>query len=523
MWRIVGVLMACMLPAAAQAGCDAPTGVYTGTPKTSEGTAAEATLNIYCKGGSAAAQLFTSMGDFEVKDVQTNGGHVKVRFDSGASLGTLELDAKADHLSGTVEMAGDHGTAAFIRKGEAMAEDAWKPRLDLTRAQWHEDLRFLATELPKRHANAFFHLSRRKFESEVAELDRRIPQLNGDAAFVGMQQIVKSIGDGHTGVVAPADRRVMPLEIHRFGKEFRVTAAAPPYEKSIGARVMKIAGVPISDAWRRVLTLTPQTELMQLRESDALVYLARGYALHGLGITSDRNHTLYGLEQDSPTFDLDVAGLKPGEAVKLKSGYSDAALRFQKPDEPFRCHALAAAHALYCAWRAYQNLAANAKEMFAAFDSHHARKLILDMRDNGGGDNTIGNAEIVKPLKARSDINRKGRLYVLIGAETFSAAMNNAAQLQDETNAVLVGETIGEKPNSYQEPRQFRLPNSHLVVRASTLYYTFRKHGPNKVVPDKEIIPQWNDFKNGRDPVLDWVLAQPVAGSQALSSGAAAK
>jgi hypothetical protein len=99
---------------------------------------------------------------------------------------------------------------------------------------------------------------------------------------------------------------------------------------------------------------------------------------------------------------------------------------------------------------------------------------------------------------------------VLIGADTFSAAMNNAAQFQDETNAILVGETIGEKPNSYQEPRQFRLPNSHLAVRVSTLYYTFRKTGENAVRPDKEIIPSWNDVKAGRDPVLDWVLAEPL-------------
>ena len=122
----------------------------------------------------------------------------------------------------------------------------------------------------------------------------------------------------------------------------------------------------------------------------------------------------------------------------------------------------------------------------------------------------MGYAEIVKPLLARTDLNRKGHLYVLIGADTFSAAMNNAAQFQDETNAILVGETIGEKPNSYQEPRQFRLPNSHLAVRVSTLYYTFRKTGENAVRPDKEIIPSWNDVKAGRDPVLDWVLAEPL-------------
>mgnify|MGYP001557379158 FL=1 len=148
--------------------------------------------------------------------------------------------------------------------------------------------------------------------------------------------------------------------------------------------------------------------------------------------------------------------------------------------------------------------------MFALIDKTKAEKLILDMRDNGGGDNTVGDADIVKPLVKRSDINRKKHFYVLIGAETFSAAMNNAAQLQDETNAILVGETIGEKPNSYQEPRQFRLPNSHLIVRASTLYYEFRKKGPNEVAPDKTIIPSWADVKAGRDPVLDWVLVQKV-------------
>jgi hypothetical protein len=87
--------------------------------------------------------------------------------------------------------------------------------------------------------------------------------------------------------------------------------------------------------------------------------------------------------------------------------------------------------------------------------------------------------------------------------------MNNAAQFQDQTQATLVGQQIGEKPNSYQEPRQFRLPNSHLIVRASSLYYRFRETGPNAVTPDKTIVPTWADVKAGRDPVLDWVLAQP--------------
>jgi hypothetical protein len=325
--------------------------------------------------------------------------------------------------------------------------------------------------------------------------------------FVGLQEIAKSIGDGHTGIVAPADRRIMPLEINRFGRDFRIIAVGPGLDRALGARILKIGGMPVSLVWSRVMTLTPRAERKELRDGEALIYLARGYALHGLGVIPDRNHAVYMLKDDSGRmFDVDVQGLKPQEDAKLKSLAPPTALRAQKPDAPFRCENLARAHAVYCAWRSYQDLHTNARAMFALIDSARPRKLIIDIRDNGGGDNTVGYAELVKPIEAREDIDARGHLYVLIGPLTFSAAMNNAAQFQDQTKAILVGQTIGERPNSYQEPRQFRLPNSHLVVRASTLWYAFRKKGPNVVAPEKEIVPTWNDMKAGRDPVLDWVL-----------------
>lgn len=80
-------------------------------------------------------------------------------------------------------------------------------------------------------------------------------------------------------------------------------------------------------------------------------------------------------------------------------------------------------------------------------------------------------------------------------------------QFRTMTHATLVGQPIGERPNSYQEPRQFTLPNSQLVVHYSTGYYKFTSGPSNVVAPDKEITPTWEDYKNGHDPVLEWVLA----------------
>jgi hypothetical protein len=103
-------------------------------------------------------------------------------------------------------------------------------------------------------------------------------------------------------------------------------------------------------------------------------------------------------------------------------------------------------------------------------------------------------------------INRRGRLFVAIGTNTFSAGMANAAQFRTRTSAILVGETIGQKPNSFQETREVRLPNSHLIVRYSTQYYRFVGHGPNAVQPDYSIAPTWAEYRDGHDPALEWIL-----------------
>jgi hypothetical protein len=53
-------------------------------------------------------------------------------------------------------------------------------------------------------------------------------------------------------------------------------------------------------------------------------------------------------------------------------------------------------------------------------------KLVIDVRQNGGGDYTEGLRHLVHPVKKLPDVNRKGHLFVLIGPNTFSAAMSNA-------------------------------------------------------------------------------------------------
>jgi len=507
------LIVALTLTGAAHAGACGPAdpaGRYEGSASPSDKSAIAITLNVRCAGGAYAVRFFTDQRDFDAADATIVDGRLVVRFDNGFGAGVARLTANGEALSGEVDIGGAKVAMSFTRAGPAWTPADWGPRLDLTAAQWRADLAYLAREVPRRHANAFASLSKEAFEARVAELDRRIPSLGPDQMLAALTELINAIGDGHTGIIAPPNRDVMPLELAQIGGEFRIVAVGPGLNRALESTVLKIDGTPIARAHALALNLTPANELPPLREGRVNYFLARGDMLHGLGITQRRDRARYTVRDDrGEVFSVTAKGLAAGVEVPMQRPLSKPAVIAPSQNDPFWCKALAAARTVYCDWTGYNDLHAKAQAMWTLIDQVKPEKLIIDMRDNGGGDNTVGEAVLVRPMAARRDLNQRGRLYVLIGPLTFSAAMNNAAQFQDDTNATLVGETIGEKPNSYQEPRQFRLPNSHLTVRVSTRYYAFRKTGPNVVRPDREIIPTWADVKAGRDPQLAWILAQP--------------
>ena len=165
---------------------------------------------------------------------------------------------------------------------------------------------------------------------------------------------------------------------------------------------------------------------------------------------------------------------------------------------------LAEAGTVYVSFRTYEDLRSKSRDLWSFVDSHPVRKIAIDLRQNGGGDFNVGRKYLVDELARRPKL----RGYVLIGAKTFSAALKNAIDFRDVAKATLVGETIGERPNSYSENDEMTLPQSRMEVSYSTRYYEFLPGTDGLVAPDKEIRPTWADWVAGRDPVLDWILAQ---------------
>jgi hypothetical protein len=387
------------------------------------------------------------------------------------------------------------------------------PTLALTPEQWRADLHAFASELPERHINAFHFTSRDAFGRAVADLDGRLDRLDGDQAFVGFEQIARSIGDGHTGFHVPtAFEGQLPIKVQHFADEIRVTEVSQSAESLLGARLSAIDGVPIEAIRRRILTVTPADEGMGVRDAIVNDHMTQGLFLHGLGITSARNKAVVtAMTDDGRKVTVALDALPAGADAHWTSAAATTPLMRQHPDDAFWC-ADAAPDVLYCDFRSYVGLGGATAALRQRLRSSPPKKLIIDMRSNGGGNYFVGLRNVVQPVARNAAVNRKGHLFVLIGPKTFSAAMSNSAHFRQRTAAILVGEPIGERPNSYQENRKLSLPNSHLELSYSTRLYQFAPGDPtNEIRPDVPIATAWADYKAGRDPVVDWVIAQPDA------------
>jgi hypothetical protein len=376
--------------------------------------------------------------------------------------------------------------------------------LTLSTAQWRDDLQFIARELPKRHKNAFHFTSREAFEASVTELDRKLPQLDAAHIYVGLMRIVNSIGDGHTYLRFPADCDDFPLRVARFGGEYRVICAAPQFAKAVGGRLDAINDTPVDRVHDLIFAVTPQDETQQLREAQVSSWMTKGILLHGLDVTSASGRARFRLIDDKG--EKHSVDLRPDGTQERQWAFAKPPLFRERPDETFWYTWIPEARAVYCNWRSYDDLRQKSRGLFDLIEKERPDKLVVDLRQNGGGDYFVGLANMVSRIRNLKEINRKGHLYVLIGPFTFSAAMSNAAHFRQKTAATLVGLPIGEKPNSYQEARHVTLPNSHLYLSYSVRFYKFVETGENMIRPDQTIETTWADFKSGRDPVLEWVL-----------------
>ncbi len=411
---------------------------------------------------------------------------------------------------------------------------------------WREDLQYLADELPKRHIEPFHTISREEWERRVADLDGAIPSLEDHQVVARLAALVAAVGDAHTSLNTRARFGQYPLQLRAFPDGVYVIGATPGQADLLGTRLVSIDGTDADRAREAVGAMaTRENDVMHRVQTTRLLVVPE--ALHAFGVAKSVDRAEFTFARGEEVHKHELTPVEPDKPVSWRipdalTGDS-APIYLHDQGLPYWWAWLDDGAILYVA---YNRCASDAQRPFPAFakevvdeidkaakqqtskaanedggergatgapgqqpgaNGQQPFRVVIDLRNNGGGNSAIA-MPLIGALRENKAVNRRGRLFVLIGARTQSSAMMNALQLRNGTEAILVGEPTGGRPNSYGEMRELKLPRSGLTVWYSTKYFRqVRGEDPPSVMPDELVEPTAAEFFTGKDPVMERVRA----------------
>jgi hypothetical protein len=374
-----------------------------------------------------------------------------------------------------------------------------------------------------------------QWDSAVSSIDSRIPNLSRNRMLVELFRLVALVGDAHTSVQLDASvgRRYYPLELYGFEDGVYVRRADSAHAGLVGAKVLRIGRFSADEAFAAAGTIIAHENEWWVR-AWAPFWLAIPEMLDGLGLVSDVERLPLVVERNGRVDTVVVAptgrfaeghghGADPIDMSGWVSMRDGAPPPWeQHPDQLFWWALLPDSRTLYVSARAVvpapqsNTNRGQWDQIFALADTAPVARLVLDLRENLGGNGGLNRYPIQQILR-RPALDQPDRLFVVIGRRTFSAGQQFTNLLESWTRATLVGEPTGQQPSQYGDHRPLVLPNSHLTVQISTVFH----QAPNAFdrrayVPPLIYTPLTSvDYRGGQDPALAAILVSAGAVSVA--------
>jgi hypothetical protein len=358
--------------------------------------------------------------------------------------------------------------------------------------------------------------------SSLASLPNSTPR---HRLIVKWAEAIATLHDGHTQLGLARDEKIgfhqYPIRIYWFEEGFFITGTTAPLTRALGAQVFSIDGTPVSEVATRIRPVIHgdnETAIRNVLPSR----MTLGEVLEAKGVSSSLQHATFVVRRADGM--VDTLALE-GIPVCSRIDFILARQRLKAPplylsavNRPYWFTYIGGPRTMYVQFNAVENdstelFDAFVARLFRAVDSLPVSKLVLDIRNNNGGDNTL-----LRPLELgliRSKLNQRGRLFVITGRLTFSAAVNLAADLEKWTEATFVGEPTSAPANHFGETQAVTLGRTGILLLYSSLYYQSvgdPKDSRTSIPPGLPVSVRASDYFAGRDAALEAVLAQPLPG-----------
>ncbi len=388
---------------------------------------------------------------------------------------------------------------------------------ELSKEAWLEDLAVYKSGLEEKHIDLYNKISKTEFENTFKKIEISLEYKTDFETVIDLMRLTRKIGDGHTAVsTRNIDIHNFPVELQNFGGSWRVVAVLEERKHLLGQELVKINGHPILSVTEKIGDVTQFVE----NDHSLVVRIAQDITnaelLYSLGVTPGITTAIFTFQDDSgkqiqeELVALDRSGFKEAAFVRMEIGVPEIEVPEKTAIENFWYAPITGTSGLYIHFESYpgfEEMMAVAQELAGYILQNKIRQLVIDLRNNGGGDLYVG-LVLANALNIADPVDWKSGVYVLCDNVTFSAAASNTALFRELLNAKIVGEPTGSNPTGYQDMDTFELPNSKLLVCYSKRLFRIQEIATEGVQPDVPIQYEWASFSRGKDTMLEWVIKE---------------
>jgi len=391
---------------------------------------------------------------------------------------------------------------------------------DLSREEaWSKDLDYMEQRINELHYSPYHAISKSDLSKAFQDIKTEIVSLSDQEIIVELMKIIGRLGNGHNLIIPTSTEKgalkKLPVQFYLFNDGLFIVEAEEGFKKWIGYKVDSIENTPAKDALQKTNTVNARDNAMQTLWLGPY-YLGLPDVLKGLGIIDNVNEI---------TITLSKGGIK-SQKVKMEPinwNFSDfprisrpkgviTPLYLSKTDDPYWYEPIPESNALYVQFNVVteketQSLREFNIELRDHIEQNAVQYLILDLRLNHGGNGSIL-PPMLKTLINFEVQNPEGKIFVLMGRETFSAAQNLLTDISRYTNPILVGEPSGSKPNHIGEAGWFKLPYSGLMGLISTQFHQSSKAEDHRqwIAPHVPIGLSSKDYFSGADRAMKAIM-----------------
>lgn len=436
----------------------------------------------------------------------------------------------------------------------------------LSKSAIKDDIRFWLTTMEESHVNMYHSITRTAMQQLADSLLMRLPDsVTHIEAIHVFSRLGAALNEGHVGLVSSKITDSLythsvrfPFQLQKITEDAWIVSydISSAQKLEMNDRITAINHIPVSELNNRFSKLFGGLE--SWRKEQIASYSKKLLFLNG--ITSPFH--IEAVKENGEKINFSVEGFERSQVDSITKMLT--AKMSNVSNKPYEFNWLADRIG-YLNYRSMRNDPALPfdqflKNTFTVLNDSMARGLVIDLRENGGGDSQLGDVllthfnkkpyilaggmkwkisshykQFLKTAKNYNEADHKfymsqpdgttytyvnrelkkpvsrtpffeGKVAVLIGTGTFSSANMLADGIVSYQLAKTFGEATGESPNDFGEMFNFMLPNTFIIARAASKMFTRANKDENNfgpVIPEVTVVATAAANKQKKDPVLE--------------------